>query len=68
MNYKLLYMAIEAEKVETSYGFSETIGIDNYRDASLRSKVVFRVDLFDVLTDMFSESVLAKHRDLLYNI
>lgn len=66
--YKLPYMPIEVNEVQTPYGFPEVIGIDNYIDASLRGKVVFRVDTLYSISELITEDTISKYRMLLYNL
>lgn len=61
-------MPVEVEEVQTPYKFPEVIGIDNYNGASLRGKVVFRIDTLYSLKGIVTEDTLSKHRTLLYNL
>lgn len=66
--YKLPYIREDVTEIETAYGFTEIIGIEQYKDSVLRDKVVFRIDLLYALSKYFTEETLNKYRTLIYNI
>jgi len=69
MRQKLMYLVnTYAEVGTTPYGYEEWDGIDQYKDARCREKVIFRLDLMQGLTDFFTTETLTKYRGAIYRL